>query len=73
VPHRIIFVIQGEPHGLSRACHRWLVFSHLLGAADPLPKPDGVKMTFFYGLAGLITLALLIYLVFALLKPEWFE
>ena len=30
-------------------------------------------MTFFYWLTGLITLALLIYLIFGLLKPEWFE
>jgi K+-transporting ATPase KdpF subunit len=30
-------------------------------------------MTLTYLAAGLITLALLIYLIVALLKPEWFE
>jgi K+-transporting ATPase KdpF subunit len=30
-------------------------------------------MTLMYVVAGLITLALLIYLIVALLKPEWFE
>jgi K+-transporting ATPase KdpF subunit len=48
-------------------------YPQLLGAAGPLPEPDGVKMTLFYWLVGLIMLALLIYLVFGLLKPEWFE
>ncbi|HEX7541145.1 MAG TPA: K(+)-transporting ATPase subunit F [Anaerolineales bacterium] len=30
-------------------------------------------MNVFYLITGLITLALFIYLVIALLKPEWFE
>jgi K+-transporting ATPase KdpF subunit len=30
-------------------------------------------MNAFYIITGLITLALFIYLVIALLKPEWFE
>ena len=30
-------------------------------------------MNALYFIAGLITLALFIYLVIALLKPEWFE
>jgi K+-transporting ATPase KdpF subunit len=30
-------------------------------------------MSLFYWLAGLLTLALLIYLFLGLLKPEWFE
>jgi K+-transporting ATPase KdpF subunit len=30
-------------------------------------------MTLTYVVAGFITLALLIYLIVALLKPEWFE
>ncbi len=29
-------------------------------------------MSALYLVAGLITLALLVYLVFAMLKPEWF-
>jgi K+-transporting ATPase KdpF subunit len=33
-------------------------------------KPDGGKMT---SIAALLSLALLIYLGAALLKPEWFE
>ncbi len=30
-------------------------------------------MNLLYPVAGLITLALFIYLIIALLKPEWFE
>jgi len=30
-------------------------------------------MNLFYLAAGLIALALLVYLILALLKPEWFE
>jgi K+-transporting ATPase KdpF subunit len=30
-------------------------------------------MNLFYLIAGIISLALLIYLVLALLKPEWFD
>lgn len=30
-------------------------------------------MTFFYGLAAAIAVALTVYLCVALLKPEWFE
>jgi K+-transporting ATPase KdpF subunit len=38
-----------------------------------LPAPDGGKgMTPLYIITGLIALALLVYLVLALLKPEWF-
>jgi K+-transporting ATPase KdpF subunit len=29
-------------------------------------------MNLLYGIAGLIVLALLVYLVLALVKPEWF-
>ena len=29
-------------------------------------------MTFLYAISGLIALGLLVYLVLALLKPEWF-
>jgi K+-transporting ATPase KdpF subunit len=31
------------------------------------------EMNLFYLITGLITLALFVYLVVALLKPEWFE
>jgi K+-transporting ATPase KdpF subunit len=30
-------------------------------------------MNLFYLVAGVIALALLVYLILALLKPEWFE
>ena len=30
-------------------------------------------MNLFYLVAGLITLSLLVYLILALLRPEWFE
>jgi K+-transporting ATPase KdpF subunit len=30
-------------------------------------------MNLFYLVAGLIALSLLVYLILALLKPEWFE
>jgi K+-transporting ATPase KdpF subunit len=64
---------KGEPDGYCRINNYSAFCPHLLGAVGALPEPDGVKMTLFYWLAGLITLALLIYLIFGLLKPEWFE
>jgi len=30
-------------------------------------------MNFFYLIAGIISVALLVYLLLALLKPEWFD
>lgn len=30
-------------------------------------------MNLLYGIAGIITLGLMVYLVVALLKPEWFS
>jgi K+-transporting ATPase KdpF subunit len=36
------------------------------------PADGGYKMTVLYLFAGLITLSLLVYLLLALLKPEWF-
>jgi K+-transporting ATPase KdpF subunit len=36
------------------------------------PADGGYKMNTLYLIAGLITLALLVYLILALLKPEWF-
>jgi K+-transporting ATPase KdpF subunit len=33
----------------------------------------GKEMNVMYLITGLITLALFVYLVLALLKPEWFE
>jgi K+-transporting ATPase KdpF subunit len=64
---------KGEPHGPYRFNDYFAVCVYLSGAAGPLSELDGVKMTFFYWLVALITLALLIYLIFGLLKPEWFE
>jgi K+-transporting ATPase KdpF subunit len=42
---------------------------NLLGAV----RPQGTQMNIAYWLAGLIAVALSIYLTIALLKPEWFE
>jgi K+-transporting ATPase KdpF subunit len=36
------------------------------------PADGGYKMNLLYPIAGLITLGLLVYLILALLKPEWF-
>jgi K+-transporting ATPase KdpF subunit len=36
------------------------------------PADGGHKMNALYIIAGVITLALLVYLILALLKPEWF-
>jgi K+-transporting ATPase KdpF subunit len=45
-----------------------------LGIDSRMRPIDGeYKMNMLYLIAGLIALALLIYLVIALLKPEWFE
>jgi hypothetical protein len=68
-----LYCLKGELHGLYRFNDHSDFCAHLLGAAGSLPGPDGVKMTIFYLLVGMITLALLIYLIFGLLKPEWFE
>jgi K+-transporting ATPase KdpF subunit len=44
-----------------------------LGVIEPLRSSHGGEaMSPLYLMAGLITLVLLIYLVLALLKPEWF-
>jgi K+-transporting ATPase KdpF subunit len=37
------------------------------------PAAGGKGLTALYVGSGLVALALLVYLVFALLKPEWFE
>jgi K+-transporting ATPase KdpF subunit len=46
-----------------------------LGLYRFLRPPDAgeKEMNAIYLLTGLITLALFIYLIIALLKPEWFE
>jgi K+-transporting ATPase KdpF subunit len=45
-----------------------------LGIDRPVrPIDGGREMTLTYAATGLITLALLVYLIIALLKPEWFE
>jgi K+-transporting ATPase KdpF subunit len=36
------------------------------------PADGGYKMNILHLIAGAITLALLVYLILALLKPEWF-
>ncbi len=44
-----------------------------MGAVNHLRPPHGGQaMNILYLIAGVITLALLVYLVLALLKPEWF-
>jgi K+-transporting ATPase KdpF subunit len=46
---------------------------HQLGLYFGLRTPDGGKgMNWLYLIVGLITVALFVYLVLALLKPEWF-
>jgi len=36
-------------------------------------RPQGTHVNIAYWLAGLIAIALSVYLTIALLKPEWFE
>jgi len=44
----------------------------MLGPHRPPGEPDGEPLMTLYLVAGLVALALLAYLVVALLKPEWF-
>ena len=50
-------------------------FGRYLGIYPCLRAVDGgeEKMNALYLITGLITLVLFVYLVIALLKPEWFE
>jgi K+-transporting ATPase KdpF subunit len=45
----------------------------MLGAGRHLRSPaEGVNVDLTYVVAGVVALALLVYLVATLLKPEWF-
>jgi K+-transporting ATPase KdpF subunit len=51
-----------------------VVFRSVVGPRETVRAPDGRQsMTVLYVIAGVIALALLIYLFAALLKPEAFE
>jgi K+-transporting ATPase KdpF subunit len=51
-----------------------VVLRGLVGVREAVRTPDGRQgMTLLYVIAGVIALALLIYLFVALLKPEAFE
>jgi K+-transporting ATPase KdpF subunit len=55
------------------SCDR-AVFRGIVGIRETVRAPDGGQgMTALYIVAGVIALALLIYLFVALLKPEAFE
>jgi K+-transporting ATPase KdpF subunit len=54
--------------------HYAAVFRGIVGLRDSVRAPDGRQsMTVLYVIAGVIALALLIYLFVAMLKPEAFE
>jgi K+-transporting ATPase KdpF subunit len=54
--------------------NRRRVFRGDLGAGGALRKAfRGQEMSILYLLGGLISLGLLVYLLLALMKPEWFE
>jgi K+-transporting ATPase KdpF subunit len=61
-------------HGHCVSDHYTVVFRGLVGVRESVRTPDGRQgMTVLYVIAGVIALALLIYLFVALLKPEAFE
>ncbi len=43
-----------------------------MGIRGAVRAPEGGGMSLLYLIAGLTSLALLVYLFLALLKPEWF-
>jgi K+-transporting ATPase KdpF subunit len=61
-------------HGYSISDRDATVFRGIVGIRETVRTPDGRQsMTLLYVIAGVIALALLIYLFVALLKPEAFE
>jgi K+-transporting ATPase KdpF subunit len=61
-------------HGHSISVHYAAVLRGIVGVRESVRTPDGrPSMTVLYVVAGVIALALLIYLFVALLKPEAFE
>ncbi len=61
-------------YGYCVSDHYAAVFRGIVGLREPMRPPDGRPgMTLLYVVAGVISLALLIYLFVALLKPEAFE
>jgi K+-transporting ATPase KdpF subunit len=63
-----------KAHGCSISDRYSAVFRGIVGIRKSVRAPDGRQsMTVLYVIAGVIALALLIYLFVALLKPEAFE
>jgi K+-transporting ATPase KdpF subunit len=61
-------------HGHCISVHHAAVLCGIVGVRKSVRAPDGRQsMTVLYVIAGVIALALLIYLFVALLKPEAFE
>jgi K+-transporting ATPase KdpF subunit len=61
-------------HGHCVFDHYAAVFRGIMGIRETVRTPDGRQgMTVLYVIAGVIALALLIYLFVAMLKPEAFE
>jgi K+-transporting ATPase KdpF subunit len=53
--------------------NRGIVFADLCSAKVMRLSHGRYKMNVLYIVAGIISLILLVYLVLALLKPEWFK
>jgi K+-transporting ATPase KdpF subunit len=53
--------------------NRGIVFADLCGAKVMRLPDGGHEMNVLYLVAGIISFILLVYLVLALLKPEWFK
>jgi K+-transporting ATPase KdpF subunit len=61
-------------HGFHISDRDTAVLRGIVGVRETVRTPDGRQgMTLLYVIAGVIALALLIYLFAALLKPEAFE
>jgi K+-transporting ATPase KdpF subunit len=61
-------------HGFHFSDRDAAVLRGIVGVREIVRAPDGrQRMTLLYVIAGVIALALLIYLFVALLKPEAFE
>jgi K+-transporting ATPase KdpF subunit len=68
-----VYIHGGYPNGSSLRARDWNFRCPYLGFSQALRKADGRwMMNVLYIVAGVIGLGLFVYLVLALLKPEWF-
>jgi K+-transporting ATPase KdpF subunit len=66
-------IFKGESYGHPLSLSDPALFrGHLWADLALRPANGGHKMTVLYAIVGILALGLLVYLVAALLKPEWF-